>query len=109
MVISRNFVPAEPFVKSFEKSKNLVQGDPLTLDCEASGHPAPTVRWLKGGAPIEDDGRVTYRDYEGIVNATIRIENLDFPDRDEYTCVAENPNGSSNSTILVRVKGKFLM
>ena len=39
-------------------------------------------------------------------NATLRIEDLDYPDRDVYTCIATNKYGDGESEILVRVKGK---
>jgi len=99
-----------PFVYRFEsKSKNLVEGDPLVLDCKAKGYPVPTAAWLKDGLPIDtSDPRVSFSEYEGIENATLRIENLNYSDRADYTCVATNSDGiSANATILVRVKNKL--
>ena len=88
-------------------SKNLVQGDPLVLACNAWGHPVPVVHWLKDGEPIDQsDKRVSIIDHLEIVNGTLRIEDLDYPDRAEYTCVASYMEHSANTTILVRVKGK---
>lgn len=42
-----------------------------------------------------------------LVNGTIRIENLDFADRAEYSCFATNTLGTNNATVLVRVKGQI--
>ena len=96
-------IAAIPDVDKFDSSKNLVQGDPLVLECDAWGIPEPEIVWQKDEVPIENDDRVSY---SGKGNRTIRIEDLDFDDRAQYTCVATNSHGNSTSTILVRVKGK---
>jgi len=100
---------AEPYVKKFEpKSKNLVQGDPLELHCKAFGYPLPTVNWLKEEDPIFwDTDRVTLSLFNGVENATLRIEDMDFDDRANYVCVANNKYGAHNATVLVRVKDKL--
>lgn len=99
---------AEPRVHRFAKSKNLVQGDPLQLDCHAYGYPEPTVSWEKDGVVINStDDRVSFKEYNGIENATLRIEDLDYPDRATYTCIASNVHGDDTTEILVRVKDKL--
>jgi hypothetical protein len=102
---------ADPFVYRFEsKSKNLVEGDPLVLDCRAKGHPLPTVHWLKDGEDlVTNDPRLTLTEFEGVENASLRIENLNKSDRADYTCVATNFETGvyANATILVRVKNKL--
>lgn len=97
------------YVHQFDKSKNLVQGDPLVLECKVDGHPTPGLAWMKDDKPLDtSDERVKLKDNTaGVENGTLRIENLDFPDRADYTCFAENTYGSHNSTILVRVKDKL--
>lgn len=102
-------VLAPAHVKKFERSKNLVQGDNLVLDCDAQGYPQPSVYWLKGDVPVNslDDSRITFEENKGIENATLLIKDLKFEDRAEYMCVATNDLGSHNNTILVRVKDKL--
>jgi len=102
-------VYAPAHVKKFERSKNLVQGDNLVLDCNAQGFPEPSVYWLKGDVPVNslDDSRISFEPHNGIDNATLLIKNLNFEDRAEYMCVATNDLGSHNNTILVRVKDKL--
>ena len=98
----------------FDKSKNLVQGDPLVLECDVWGLPQIKITWFKQGEeegsdiePLDiSDDRIKLSPYEGVENASLRIENLEDADRAHYTCNAENEHGSDNSTILVRVKGK---
>jgi len=113
---------SKPYVKHFDKSKNLVQGDPLLLNCEVSGYPTPVAEWFKQDETMEamepvdtSDPRVKVEDLNDggdtagkvVVNGTLRIEDLQYEDRAEYTCVATNMYGSDNSTILVRVKDKL--
>ena len=52
------------------------------------------------------DPRVQLSDHEGLENASLRIENLDFDDRAVYMCSATNDIGTGNNTVMVRVKGK---
>lgn len=98
-----------PYVHHFEKSKNLVQGDPLVLECEVEGNPMPAIAWFKDNLPLDvTDERLTFSpNKDNVDNGTLRLENLDFDDRAEYMCVATNRYDSSNSTILVRVKDKL--
>lgn len=97
------------YVYAFDKSKNLVQGDPLVLECKVDGHPTPGVTWLKDDKALDtSDERVKLKaNGDGVENGTLRIENLDFEDRADYVCLAENSYGFHNSTILVRVKDKL--
>lgn len=97
-----------PYVKPFERSKNLVQDDPLSVDCHVSGFPDPTVTWSMGGADIDTkDPRFSTQALQGIANATLKIADLMMEDAGDYTCTATNMLGSSNSTVTVRVKDKL--
>jgi hypothetical protein len=105
-----------PQVHDFQKSKNVIQGDPLHLECKAFGYPVPVITWLKDDLPVDlSDDRIKLSDLtteKGVklVNATLRIEDLDFSDRADYSCVASaSPkfNETRNATVLVRVKDKL--
>jgi hypothetical protein len=106
-----------PQVHHFQKSKNVIQGDPLHLECKAFGFPVPTISWNKGDMPLDtSDERIELSEFkteEGLTlaNATLRIKDLDFPDRADYMCVAsatiEDNHYSNNATVLVRVKDKL--
>jgi hypothetical protein len=103
-----------PQVHDFQKSKNVIQGDPLHLECKAYGYPVPVITWFKDDLPVDlSDERIKLSDYTDkgvtLVNATLRIEDLDFPDRADYSCVASssypfNETHNANATVLVRVK-----
>ena len=53
------------------------------------------------------DPRVKLSEHEGIANATLRIEDIDFDDRAVYMCSATNEFGVGNNTVMVRVKGEY--
>ena len=63
-------------------------GDNLTVSCEASGNPKPSVKWLKKSKelhnPVEDPG-----EDPGILT----IDEMREEHFDEYFCVAENKLG----------------
>ena len=107
--IFQSFFSGTLHVAHFKQSKNLVQGERLQLDCEASGFPVPTVHWLKDGAPIDkSDSRVSFANFGNIDNATLSITDVDYDDASDYTCVASNSmTNSANSTVTVRVKGNL--
>ncbi|KAI0241696.1 Basigin [Lamellibrachia satsuma] len=91
-------------VKKFDKSKNLVHGDPLTLKCDAWGYPRVNYTWYKDGQILQSSKHISFAD-EG--NATLSIAVIEFSDRGDYTCEGVNEYGTDNSTILVRVKDKL--
>lgn len=95
------------------KSKNLVQGDPLVLECHAWGLPTPTVEWLKEGAPLNmTDDRISISNYTNddgdfVEGGKLRIENMDYPDRAHYICNATNDEGQTSHSVYIRVKDKL--
>jgi hypothetical protein len=103
-----------PYVKPFEKSKNMIEDDPLQLECKGYGYPIPVVEWsTKGNLLVPDGVRVTLKDTTAqqessvMVNGTIRITDMTFDDAGDYECVATNEYGSGNATISVKVKDKL--
>uniref|UniRef100_A0A023GMS1 Putative secreted protein n=1 Tax=Amblyomma triste TaxID=251400 RepID=A0A023GMS1_AMBTT len=91
-----------------EISKNQVEGDPLTLSCKAFGVPIPTVTWFKDDEPLNiSDPRISLEPLNNVSDAKLVIQNLNFDDRAQYTCVATNGISNETMTVLVRVKDKL--
>lgn len=93
-------------VKSMGRSRNLVAGRSLELNCKAWGWPTPNISWEYEGRPLNlSDSRMT------VVNGTLKIEEVTASDRAVYVCAAWNSvNGTLHETranILVRVKGTY--
>lgn len=91
-----------------ESSQNLMQGDVATLKCEVYGFPTPSVVWTKEGNTEDmDDDRVSYEVYKGVQDGIMKISQLEFEDRANYTCNATNEFGSGEAHTFVRVKDKL--
>jgi len=62
-------------------------GDPVTLTVKATGTPAPTYQWAKGGAPVA-----------GATSDTLSIAKAQASDDGSYTVVVTNAAGSVTSS-----------
>ncbi|XP_046549907.1 basigin-like [Haliotis rubra] len=102
---------APPYVRKFDKSKNLIEGDPLTLRCDVVAYPPTSITWFKDDVRVEDHKKivVTVDDKNNIEDGMLQIAQVDFDDKGKYMCLAYSPyfNQSANGTIVVRVKDKL--
>lgn len=100
------------FVKQLSQSLNMAEGEPLKLVCDTFGWPTPRVVWIRSN-PITKfvqplDANVTIADPRIVANGSLlTIIPASRADYMVYMCVSANSVGSSNSTTLVRVKGKL--
>ncbi|XP_078498867.1 hemicentin-1 [Lissotriton helveticus] len=67
----------------------VVERNPVTLTCEASGIPLPSVAWLKDGRPIRPSSSV--RLLSGA--RTLRLLHAAVDDAGSYTCIVTNTAG----------------
>ena len=95
--------PVPPSV-SLPPSIVASQGDPLSLDCSASGNPPPSLSWYKDGQPLPSNGRVSISP-----EREVAIASLYSTDDGDYTCVASNSEGSASATTTVTVLGESLV
>ncbi|XP_070581750.1 hemicentin-1-like isoform X2 [Ptychodera flava] len=78
-----------------------IEGTTLTLDCDSTAIPPPTLTWLKNGAPItpNDRGiRITGR------GRHLHIANVEDFHRGQYTCVSSNIVGNSTKIYTLAVQ-----
>ena len=81
------------------------QSDPLSLDCDPTGNPPPSLTWLRDGEPLAPiNGRLTISS-DGVVVIT----SLYSTDEGNYTCVARNSEGSDSASTLLTVLGERLL
>jgi hypothetical protein len=113
------------YVMQFDKPKNVIQGDPLSLECKAWGVPEPSVAWFREGVRLVSEGtagKVTFKNSSGssdvstikfpiIENGTVRIEQMEYKENGTYSCIVTNvideQDVSVNATVLVQVKDKY--
>ena len=79
------------------------QGDPLTLDCQPTGNPPPSLSWFKNDQPLVASGdRLTISDDQRVV-----ISNLYSTDEGNYSCVASNIQGTATASTFLTVLGEM--
>ncbi|NWT15620.1 HMCN1 protein, partial [Vireo altiloquus] len=70
---------------------SIVEKNPISLVCEASGIPLPAITWLKNGLPITLNSSV--RILSG--GRTLRLSPVAVADEGLYTCVVTNAAGEA--------------
>ncbi|CAH1796549.1 unnamed protein product [Owenia fusiformis] len=108
------YVYSKPIIDNHHlgKSKNLIQGEVLVVNCPITGYPLPTVEWLKGGKPMDfNSSRIHFNIVDEIEGAQMTINDIKDDDRAEYTCVGTNIiNGekyNDTAVIMIRVIDKL--
>ena len=71
------------------------EGDQVTLYCNATGNPPPTISWTRNGFPLKtsDNSRINF--LEGKKQLT--ITNVSRTDSGKYRCVATSELGNVTS------------
>uniref|UniRef100_A0A8C7RRS5 Neuregulin 2a n=1 Tax=Oncorhynchus mykiss TaxID=8022 RepID=A0A8C7RRS5_ONCMY len=87
-----------------KRLRNLMveEGSRLTVKCEATGNPSPTYKWFKDGSELKKSREVKIKSSQK--NSRVQISRAKLEHSGNYTCVAENLLGNSNSTSTVHVQ-----
>ncbi|KAM7017945.1 uncharacterized protein LKV04_000665 [Tautogolabrus adspersus] len=88
-----------PSVKVWPQVLSVPVGARVVLECQVSGHPLPSISWVKRGRSKETGGRI----YMGLRNATLYIQSARSYDEGVYVCEASNSLGRISSTSTLRV------
>jgi len=78
-------------------------GSDVTLPCEVTGDPWPTIRWSRDELDIDlysDEHKMMMRDTGQLVIPEVKVE-----DAASYLCVAENPAGLVSQEITLVIHG----
>ncbi|XP_068994405.1 uncharacterized protein [Embiotoca jacksoni] len=92
-------VLAPPSVKLRPQVLTVPVGARVVLECQVSGHPLPSISWVKRSHSKQTGGKITL----GLRNATLYIQSARSYDEGVYVCEASNTLGQSRSTALLRV------
>ena len=80
------------------------EGSNLTLSCNATGNPVPTISWSRDGSLVNTGGRISFLDDK----KQLIITNVDRTDSGKYRCVVENSVGNDTSdAATLNVQCKF--
>jgi hypothetical protein len=93
-----NNVP--PSIKLLDPRYAVTQGTDFTLNCEASGHPYPRVKWTLNGKAFEfnvqQNGNI------------LRILNAQPSNAGVYICIAENAEGEEQVSTVIDVEREYI-
>lgn len=80
-----------------------IQGNPLSLDCQVTGQPSPTVIWFRGSAQVLNDTRLR-------VDAAGRLvfSAVFSTDAGVYRCTATNEIGLAAAETVMQVLGRTI-
>ncbi|XP_078107418.1 protein sax-3 isoform X3 [Sander vitreus] len=92
-------VLAPPSVKLWPQMLTVPVGTRVVLECQVSGHPLPSINWVKRGHSKQTGGKIIL----GLRNATLYIHSARSYDEGVYACEASNTLGHSHKTAMLRV------
>ncbi|XP_026176509.1 roundabout homolog 1 isoform X3 [Mastacembelus armatus] len=92
-------VLAPPSVKLWPQLLTVPVGAQVVLECWVSGHPLPSITWVKRGHSKRTGGKIIL----GLRNATLHIQSARTYDEGVYVCEASNALGQTRSTATLRV------
>ena len=73
MEFFRTAVP--PVIREGPDKVVVRRGETAQLDCDASGHPAPRIRWVKDGRlPVSTEGRTVVMDSGAVVIRRTQVQ-----------------------------------
>ena len=75
-----------PEIITHPKNFTIEEGLPMTLFCNATGNPPPTLSWTKDGSPLNDTQGITFSGD----NETLSIASINRSESGNYRCVARN-------------------
>ncbi|XP_023314705.1 twitchin isoform X11 [Trichogramma pretiosum] len=84
------------FIRTLQYSQGVALGKTHVFECEATGKPMPTSRWLKNGRELTIGGRFRIEDWDGVFRLV--ITEVYETDEGDYTCQAHNAVGYASTT-----------
>ena len=83
----------KPEITTHPQNVTTTEGDNVTLSCDATGNPVPTISWTKDESPLSNNSSINFSPD----NKKLNITNVKRADSGEYQCVASNRVGNETS------------
>ena len=80
----------QPKITAQPQNNTATEGENVTLSCNASGNPTPSISWTKDGSAVNSPRISLSSD-----NKQLTITNVNRYDRGDYRCVANNSIGAA--------------
>ena len=91
-------VTDQPEITVHPRSVTKTEGENVTLSCNATANPVPTILWTRDGSPVDTSGNSTRISFSADTNQ-LTITNVSRTDSGEYRCVAKNSLGNDTSNV----------
>ncbi|KAM9706377.1 hemicentin-1 isoform 2-T2 [Dama dama] len=76
--------------------------NPVTLTCDATGIPPPSIAWLKNHKPIDNSGSLEVHILSG--GSKLQIARSQHSDSGNYTCIASNLEGKAQKNYILSIQ-----
>ncbi|NWI95738.1 NCAM1 protein, partial [Pitta sordida] len=98
---------AKPKITYVENKTAMELEDQITLTCEASGDPIPSITWRTSTRNISNeektlDGRIIVRSHARVSSLTLK--DIQYTDAGEYVCIASNTIGQDSQAMYLEVQ-----
>ena len=100
-----SFVTDQAEITAHPQNKTRIEGENVTISCNADGNPKPTISWTRNGYPVDtsNNSSISF----SADKKQLTITDVNRTDSGEYRCVVSNSLGnvlSSAATLDVQCK-----